>query len=180
MTEEAAVNINHLRAAIRDIPDFPKKGIVFKDITPILADRDLFKTAVEIFVGRHVGSTIKTVAAVDARGFIFGGAVARGLGAGLVPIRKKGKLPFRTVDESYELEYGSETLSIHEDAVRDGENVLIVDDLLATGGTAAAAAHLVGRVGGNIVEIAFLIELGFLNGREKLKGYPVFSAIVFD
>jgi len=166
-----------LAAAIRDIPDFPKPGILFKDITPILGNPDLFREAVEIFVARHQGKGLGKVAAIDARGFIFGGAVAQRLGVGFVPIRKKGKLPFQTHDESYDLEYGSNTISVHVDAFRPGEKVLILDDLLATGGTAAAAARLVRRAGGTVAGIDFLIELTFLKGRDKLAGYPVFAAI---
>ncbi len=166
-----------LAAAIRDIPDFPKPGILFKDITPILGDPTLFREAVEIFVARHAGKGLGKVAAIDARGFIFGGAIAQRLGVGFVPIRKKGKLPFRTHDESYDLEYGSNTICVHVDAFRPGEKVLILDDLLATGGTAAAAARLVQRAGGRIAEIDFLIELTFLKGREKLADFPVFAVI---
>ncbi len=173
------MSVSDLKAAIRDIPDFPQKGVIFKDITPILKDAALFKMAVETFAERQKGKDIKAVAAVDARGFIFGAAVARSLNIGFIPIRKKGKLPFTTIDEDFQLEYGSATLSLHTDAVAKGDKILIVDDLLATGGTAAAAAHLVERLGGKIVEITFLIELAFLKGRDKLKGYPVFSAIVF-
>ena len=166
-----------LAAAIRDIPDFPKPGILFKDITPILGDPTLFREAVEIFVARHAGKGLGKVAAIDARGFIFGGAIAQRLGVGFVPIRKKGKLPFRTHDESYDHEYGSNTICVHVDAFRPGEKVLILDDLLATGGTAAAAARLVQRAGGRIAEIDFLIELTFLKGREKLADFPVFAVI---
>jgi len=168
-----------LAAAIRDIPDFPKPGILFKDITPILGNPDLFREAVDIFVARHQGKGLGKVAAIDARGFIFGGAIAQRLGVGFVPIRKKGKLPFRTYDESYDLEYGSNTISVHVDAFRPGEKVLVLDDLLATGGTAAAAARLVQRAGGTVAEIDFLIELAFLKGRAKLAGHPVFAAIAF-
>jgi adenine phosphoribosyltransferase len=168
-----------LAAAIRDIPDFPKPGILFKDITPILGNPDLFREAVEIFVARHQGKGLGKVAAIDARGFIFGGAIAQRLGVGFVPIRKKGKLPFQTYDESYDLEYGSNTISVHVDAFRPGEKVLILDDLLATGGTAAAAARLVQRAGGTVAEIDFLIELSFLKGRDKLAGHPVFAAMAF-
>lgn len=168
-----------LTAAIRDIPDFPKPGIIFKDITPILGHADLFREAVEIYVTRHQGKGLGKIAAIDARGFIFGGAVAQRLNVGFVPIRKKGKLPFRTYEESYDLEYGSNAISVHVDAFRPGEKVLILDDLLATGGTAAAAARLVQRAGGVVAEIDFLIELTFLKGRDKLAGYPVFAAIAF-
>jgi adenine phosphoribosyltransferase len=166
-----------LSAAIRDVPDFPKPGIMFKDITPILGQPELFREAVEIFVARHQGQGLGKVAAIDARGFIFGGAVAQRLDVGFVPIRKKGKLPFQTYDESYDLEYGSNTISVHVDAFTPGEKVLILDDLLATGGTAAASARLVERAGGVVVGLDFLIELTFLPGRQKLAGYPVFAAI---
>jgi len=168
---------SRLAAAIRDIPDFPKPGILFKDITPILGDPALFAEAVEIFVARHRQAGLGKIAAIDARGFLFGAAVASRLGIGLVPIRKKGKLPFKTYDESYALEYGEATISVHVDAFRPGESVLILDDLLATGGTAAAAARLVQRAGGQVAEIDFLIELTALSGRKNLAGFPVFAAI---
>ncbi len=168
---------SRLAAAIRDIPDFPKPGILFKDITPILGDPALFAEAVEIFVARHRPAGLGKIAAIDARGFLFGAAVASRLGVGLVPIRKKGKLPFKTYDESYALEYGEATISVHVDAFRPGESVLLLDDLLATGGTAAAAARLVQRAGGRVAEIDFLIELTALSGRKNLAGFPVFAAI---
>jgi len=171
--------VNKLRKAIRDVPDFPKPGIVFKDITPILRDPKLFKSAIDLLAKRHRGKGIRRVAVIDARGFIFGSALAYKIGAGVVPIRKKGKLPYTTIEESYDLEYGSNTVALHVDAFDPGEPVVIVDDLLATGGTAAAAARLVERAGGKVVEIDFIIELGFLNGRTKLAGYPVFAAIAF-
>jgi len=173
------MSVEKLTTAIRDVPDFPKPGIIFKDITPILSDPDLFKASLEIFVDRHSGSGISKVAAIDARGFIFGGAVAEKLGVGFVPIRKKGKLPYETFEESYDLEYGSAAIEVHTDAFEEGEKVLLLDDLLATGGTAAAAAKLIERAGGKVVEVDFLIELAFLNGREKLSGYEVFSPIIF-
>ena len=173
------MTIDRLKAAIRDVPDFPKEGIVFKDITPILANPDLLRDAINLFVDRHQGKGIQTVAAVDARGFIFGGAVARELKLGFVPIRKKGKLPYQTFEETYDLEYGSATVAVHVDAFEKGERVLLIDDLLATGGTAAAAAKLIETAGGQVAEIDFLIELAFLNGRAKLTGYDVFSAISF-
>lgn len=173
------MNTENIKKAIRDIPDFPEKGIIFKDITPVLADPELFKTAVDLLADRHVDNKIDKVAAIDARGFIFGAAVAMKLGAGFVPIRKKGKLPYTVIEKSYELEYGKSTLAVHTDAVRKGEKTLIVDDLLATGGTAAATGELIKELGGEIVEFTFLIELSFLSGREKLKGYPVFSAITY-
>jgi len=168
-----------LRAAIRDVPDFPKQGIIFKDITPILADPALFKLAVDILADRHANSHIDKVCAVEARGFIFAAAVAYKLGVGFVPVRKKGKLPYKTREASYDLEYGSSTLQIHIDALVKNERVLLIDDLLATGGTAAATAQMIEGLGGNIVEIEFLIELAFLKGREKLSKYKVFSPISF-
>jgi adenine phosphoribosyltransferase len=168
-----------LKAAIRDVPDFPIKGILFKDITPVLQDGKLFHKAVDAFADRFKGKNVDAVVGIDARGFIFAGAVAYKLGIGLVPVRKKGKLPYKTVVTSYTLEYGSETSEMHVDSIKKGSNVIIVDDLLATGGTAMAAAQLVKQLGGNIAEIDFLIELSFLKGRDRLKDYPVFAAIVY-
>ena len=173
------MTVDTLRAAIRDVPDFPKPGILFKDITPVLSDPDLFKMAVDILADRHANSRIDKVCAVEARGFIFAAAVAYKLGAGLVPIRKKGKLPYKTLEASYDLEYGSATLQMHLDALKKNERVLLIDDLLATGGTAAATAQLIEKLGGTIVEIEFLVELSFLKGREKLSKYKVFSPISF-
>ncbi len=171
--------IKKLTKAVRNIKDFPIPGVLFRDITPILAHPRLFKAAIDVLSSRHKGKEISAVAAVDARGFIFGGAVARALKTGFVPIRKKGKLPFTTLEESYQLEYGSATLTMHTDAFQPGAAVLLVDDLLATGGTAAAAARLIEKLGARIVEIEFLIELASFKGREKLGQYPVFSAITF-
>ncbi len=168
-----------LKAAVRDVPDFPIKGILFKDITPILQDGKLFRQAVDAIADRHVGKNLQAVVGIDARGFIFAGAVAYKLGIGLVPVRKKGKLPYKTVVTSYTLEYGSETSEMHVDALRKGDRVIIVDDLLATGGTAMAAATLVKQLGAEVVEIDFLIELSFLKGRERLKDYNVFAAITY-
>lgn len=173
------MTIDQLTAAIRDIPDFPKPGIVFKDITPILLDPILLRQSVALFVDRHRDSRIDKVAGVEARGFIFGTAVACELGAGFIPIRKKGKLPADTVEMSYELEYGEATLEVHRDAVHEGERVLLLDDLLATGGTAAASIALVEQLGGEVVEVDFLVELAFLNGREKLNGHEIFAPIVY-
>ena len=170
---------DELKAAVRDVPDFPIKGILFKDITPILRDGRLFRIAVDSFADRHKGKKIDAVVGIDARGFIFAGAVAYKLGVGFVPVRKKGKLPYKTVVTSYTLEYGSETSEMHVDALKKGDNVVIVDDLLATGGTAMAAATLVKQLGANIVEIDFLIELSFLKGRERLKEHPLFAAMVY-
>jgi adenine phosphoribosyltransferase len=173
------VNVEKIRAAVRDIPDFPKPGILFKDITPILADPALFRAAVDIFVQRHHDGKITKIAAVESRGFVFGAAVAYLLGVGLVPIRKKGKLPYSTIDATYDLEYGTATLEIHKDAVKAGDRVVLIDDLLATGGTAVASAGLIERLGASVVEVDFLIELAFLNGREKLKKYKIFAPVVF-
>lgn len=173
------MSLARLKAAVRDIPDFPKPGIVFKDITPILGNPELFRQSIDVLAERHAGRGIAKVAAIDARGFIFGGALAYRIGAGFVPIRKKGKLPFRTHEESYELEYGSATLSVHVDAFEKGETVVLVDDVLATGGTAASSARLIEKAGGRVVEVDFLIELLFLHGREKLGAYPVFAEIQF-
>ncbi len=170
---------DELKAAVRDVPDFPIKGILFKDITPILRDGRLFRMAVDSFADRHIGKKIDAVVGIDARGFIFAGAVAYKLGVGFVPVRKKGKLPYKTVVTSYTLEYGSETSEMHIDSLKPGDNVMIVDDLLATGGTAMAAATLVKQLGATIVEIDFLIELSFLKGRERLKDHPVFATIVY-
>ena len=173
------MSIRTLKAAIRDVPDFPKPGILFKDITPILKDPVLFHDAIAIFAKRHRGKGIRKIAAIDARGFLFGSALAYVLKAGVVPIRKKGKLPYATHEATYDLEYGSATLSVHTDAFEPGEPVLLVDDLLATGGTALASAELIERAGGRVVELDFLIELAFLKGREKLARYPIFAPIKF-
>lgn len=173
------MSVRKLKQAVRDVPDFPKQGILFKDITPVLGNPRLFKSAVDLFVKRHRGKGITKVAVIDARGFLFGSAIAYKLKAGLVPIRKKGKLPYTCHEESYDLEYGSATLAVHTDAFEAGDKVLLVDDLLATGGTALASARLIERAGGKVQEIDFLIELSFLRGREKLAGYPLFAPIVF-
>ena len=168
-----------LKKYIRDIPDFPKKGIIFKDITTLLSHKDAFKKVIDIFTERYRDKKIDKIVAADARGFIFGGVLAYELNAGFVPVRKKGKLPYKAISADYELEYGTDTLYVHEDAISAGERVLVVDDLLATGGTAKATCDLVSRLNGDIIELAFMIELSFLNGRDKLKGYPVFSQIVY-
>ena len=168
-----------LKSYIRDIPGFPKEGIVFKDITPLLKDGKKFKEAVDLIADKFKDKKIDVVLNVEARGFIFGATVAYRLGAGIVPIRKKGKLPYKTVSATYALEYGTDTLEMHEDALKPGMRVLIVDDLLATGGTAKATAELVEKVGGKIIGFAFLIELAFLKGRENLKNYDIFSLIKY-
>jgi adenine phosphoribosyltransferase len=171
--------VERIRASIRDVPDFPKPGIVFKDITPVLGDPALFGEVIRVFVERYRPMNIQKVAAMESRGFIFGAPLAADIGAGFVPLRKHGKLPHTTLAESFTLEYGEETLEIHTDAIRKGERVLVIDDLLATGGTAAAAASLVGKTGGSVVEFAFLIELAFLNGRERLAGFPAYAMISY-
>lgn len=170
--------VERIAAAIRDVPDFPKPGVLFRDLTPILASADLFREAVDLFVERHRGQGVEMVAAVEARGFLFAGAIARGLGVALAPIRKKGKLPWQTLATDYDLEYGAATLEIHVDAIRPGLGVLLFDDLLATGGTAAAAAGLVESLGGRIVEFDFLVELAALGGRARLEGRRVFAPLV--
>jgi adenine phosphoribosyltransferase len=177
--ERVHMNADKIKAAIRDIPDFPKPGILFKDITPILGNPELFRATTSILAGRCQAAGASRIAAIDARGFFFAGAVCEKLGLGLVPIRKKGKLPYRTFEESYELEYGSATLAIHQDAFERGEKVILIDDLLATGGTAGAAARLIEKAGGKLIEIDFVIELAFLNGRSKLPGRNVFSIVEF-
>ncbi|MBN1676139.1 MAG: adenine phosphoribosyltransferase [Kiritimatiellae bacterium] len=174
------MDAEQLKRAIRDVPDFPKAGILFKDITPVLSDPSLFGAAVDTLAARYAEKNVDKVAVIDARGFIFGSAVAYKLGAGLIPIRKKGKLPYKTYEQTYALEYGTATLSIHVDACEDGKRIALIDDLLATGGTAAASAKLIEQAGGEVVGIDFLIELAFLKGREKLTGYDVCSVVVFD
>lgn len=168
-----------LESYIRSIPDWPKKGILFRDITPLLADPQAFAAAADALCSDFKSADIKYVAAVEARGFIFGAAVARKLGVGFVPIRKKGKLPFKTESITYDLEYGTDTLQVHCDAVGKGAKVLMVDDLLATGGTMAAACKLIEKIGGQIAAISFLIELSELHGREKLRGYEIKTAISY-
>jgi adenine phosphoribosyltransferase len=168
-----------LQTYIRDIPDWPKKGILFRDITPLLADPKAFAAAIDALCADFTNAGIKYVAAVEARGFIFGAAVAKKLDVGFVPIRKKGKLPFKTASSTYDLEYGTDTLEVHCDAVSKGAKVLMVDDLLATGGTMAAACGLVEKVGGQIAGITFLIELTELHGREKLRSYHVKAVISY-
>ena len=168
-----------LQAAIRNIPDFPKPGIQFKDITPVLADPRLFAASIDLLTANFKTSAVDAVVGIDARGFIFAAAAAVQLKAGFIPVRKKGKLPYRTIEQTYDLEYGTNTIAIHTDAVKAGNRVLLIDDLLATGGTAEAAALLLEKIGAKILEIDFLIELSFLNGREKLKRFPVRSLVVY-
>ena len=168
-----------LQRYIRSIPDWPKKGILFRDITPLLGDPKAFSAAVEALCAGFKELGVEYVAAVEARGFIFGAAVADKLGVGFVPIRKKGKLPFKTKSVSYDLEYGTDTLEVHSDAIEKGAKVLMVDDLLATGGTMAAACELIEKIEGQVVGITFLIELCELNGREKLSQYRINTVISY-
>ncbi len=169
--------VDALKAAIRDVPDFPKKGIVFKDITTLLKDPALFRRTVDLLTVLSGDRPVDKVVAIESRGFILGGVLASRLGAGFVPVRKPGKLPAKTLRASYALEYGTDTLEIHEDALNKGERVLIVDDVIATGGTAHAVGELVDRLGAKVVAYAFLVELSFLNGRDKLAGREVLSLI---
>ena len=170
---------NDLKKYVRNVPDFPKKGILFRDITPILLEPGAFKKVGDIFFERYRANAIEKIAAIESRGFIFGSVLAERLGIGLVPLRKPGKLPRRTISETYSLEYGEAALEMHVDAIDEGERVVIVDDLLATGGTAAAAAELIERQGGVIEEIAFVIELTELRGREKLGDHHVFTLLSY-
>jgi adenine phosphoribosyltransferase len=171
--------IDKLRAGVRDVPDFPKKGIVFKDITPILSDQTLFRASIDLFLERCREKKIDKIVGIDARGFLFGSAVAYELGVGFVPIRKRGKLPYKTEVAKYSLEYGEAEMEMHVDAIKPSERIVLVDDLLATGGTSAAAAALIARAGGKLLEAQFLIELEFLHGREKLGRTPVISFLKY-
>ena len=171
--------LEELKALIRDVPDFPQPGIVFKDITPLLADENAFSSVIDLIVVHYGRGNIDKVVGIEARGFILASPVAYHFGAGFVPVRKSGKLPWDTEREEYALEYGTATLEIHQDSVRPGERVLIVDDVLATGGTARATARLVERLGGKVVGIACLIELTFLDGRKAVEGYDFFSLMTY-
>ena len=168
-----------IERAIRNVPDFPKPGIQFKDITPLLADAKLFAGAIDLLTERFKPGSVDAVVGIDARGFIFAAAAAVKLQAGFIPVRKKGKLPYQTIEQDYALEYGHSTVAIHTDALKPGSRILLVDDLLATGGTSAAAVALVQKLGGVILEAGFLIELKFLNGREKLAGIPIRSLVSY-
>ncbi len=169
-----------LRANIRDIPDFPKPGIIYKDITPLLSDKKAFSQVIDTLANRYRDHKIDLVMGAEARGFILGGALAFEMGCGFVPARKPGKLPHDVTKAIYDLEYGTDSLEIHIDAIAPGARVLIVDDVLATGGTASAKAELVTKMKGEVAGIAFLIELGFLGGREKLSDYDIFSLITYE
>ncbi len=172
--------MDELKKKIREIPDFPKPGILFYDVTTLLKDPEGLRAAVDVFTQRYADKRISKVLGIESRGFILGPVLAYNLNAGFVPVRKKGKLPAETLSVSYELEYGTDTLEIHKDAVEPDERVLIIDDLIATGGTAAATVEMVETFGANLVEVAFLIELSFLNGRAKLPSdLPVFSVLKY-
>jgi adenine phosphoribosyltransferase len=171
--------IEKLHAAVRDVPDFPKKGIVFKDITPVLNDPALFRASIDLFLEQCRGLTIDKIVGIDARGFLFGSAVAYELGVGFVPIRKRGKLPYKTEIAKYSLEYGEAEMEMHIDGISADERVVLLDDLLATGGTSAAAAVLIRNAGGQLLEAQFLIELEFLHGRKRLEPTPVTSFLKY-
>lgn len=173
MTRDSSWLLSH----VRDIPDFPEPGIVFKDLTPLLANVDAFRFVVDALVDHAAGLTVDKVVGIEARGFTFAAAAAYRLGAGFVPVRKPGKLPYKTVTETYQLEYGTDALEIHQDAVTSGEAVYVIDDILATGGTAAATCRLVESLGGRVTGLAFVAELGFLDGRAKLPGYDLFCLL---
>ncbi len=169
-----------LKKLIREVPDFPKPGILFYDITTLLKNGPGFRQVIDSLKNHYQGAKVDTVIGIEARGFIFAPALAYALGAGFVPVRKPKKLPFERLSVSYELEYGSDSLEIHKDAIENGHSVLVVDDLLATGGTAAAVARLVEKTGGKVAGMGFVVELTFLNGRSKLNGYDVFSLLQYD
>lgn len=172
--------VEWLKSKIRDIPDFPKPGIVFKDITTLLKDNDAFKYVIDVFAENFAPMKPKYIAGIEARGFILGPAIAHKLNVGFIPVRKPGKLPHKVVKESYMLEYGSDTLEVHEDCVNKGDRVVLIDDLLATGGTAAAAYSLLTKVGADVASIGFVVELSFLNGKQKMpNGVDVFSIISY-
>jgi adenine phosphoribosyltransferase len=177
---EMAQNCEHLKKLIREVPDFPKRGILFYDITTLLKDKVGFATLIDALSEHYLNAKIDSVLAIEARGFIFGPALAYRLNAGFIPIRKPGKLPAETVKWSYELEYGIDTLEIHKDAIRPGQRVIIVDDLLATGGTANACVQLARSLGADIAGLGFVVELDFLNGRKKFAGTEVFSLLHYD
>lgn len=174
-----APDLEKLRAAVRDVPDFPKPGIIFKDITPILKDGALFRASVDLFLEQCQGKKVDKIVGIDARGFLFGSAVAYELGIGFVPLRKKGRLPYKTESAKYSLEYGEAEMELHIDAITQGEQIVLIDDLLATGGTSASATALIKKVGGVLVSAIFLIELEFLHGREKLAPTAVISFLKY-
>jgi len=169
-----------LKRIIREVPDFPKPGILFYDITTLLRDGDAFKKAIDIFADRYIGKNIDAIVGIEARGFIFASALAYRLGTGFIPVRKPGKLPYKTIQKTYELEYGTDTLEMHEDAVSKGDRILLIDDLIATGGTAKAVADMITEQGGELVEAGFVVELEFLPGRKTMDGYKVFSILKYN
>ena len=175
----ATADALNLKRYIRDIPDFPRKGILFRDITPLLQNGPVFRQAIQALATRHQGQRPDAVIAIESRGLIVGSALAYELGVGVVPVRKAGKLPHETYSATYTLEYGQDTLEIHQDALKPGERVLLVDDLLATGGTMEATIQLIEQCGGRIVELAFLIELTALKGRARLASHPIISLIQY-
>lgn len=174
------VSFDEVKKAIRDVPDFPHKGIVFKDITPVLQNPRLFRQIIDHLCDRYSTAKIDAVVAIESRGFFFGTAVAEKLELPFIPVRKKGKLPYYTVQASYDLEYGTDTVEMHKDALKEGQRAVIIDDLVATGGTIKAAAQLVEALGAEVVEMAFVIELAFLNPRDLLEGYRVYSMIQYS
>jgi adenine phosphoribosyltransferase len=171
--------LKDLKTFIRDIPDFPKPGIIFKDITPLLKDKDAFRQVIDTLFERYKDKKIAKIVGIDARGFIFASALAYALGAGMIPVRKKNKLPYETITQTYDLEYGTDAVEIHKDALEKGERVVVLDDVLATGGTLSATCELVGKLGAQIVEVVTVIELSFLSGRDKLNKYNYFSMIKY-
>lgn len=175
MDADTAARLQIIRRAVRDVPDFPLPGILFKDVTPILADAHLFRLTIDLFADACAGKGITKIVGIDARGFLFGAAAAYRLSLGFIPVRKKGKLPYQTESCSYKLEYGEAVVEMHVDAIVPGERIILIDDLLATGGTAGAALQLIRRMGGEVVEAQFLIELKFLRGRASLGDTPVRS-----
>jgi adenine phosphoribosyltransferase len=179
MEDPKEKTMERLKQRIRDVPDFPKPGIVFKDITPLLSDVRSFQLVIDAFARRYAAKPVDAVVAVESRGFIFGAALAYRIDSAFVPVRKKGKLPYKTESIEYALEYGTDRIEMHQDALHKGSRVLVIDDVLATGGTAKATCDLVAKMGGQVIECAFVIELGFLNGREKLKGHEIFSLIQY-
>jgi adenine phosphoribosyltransferase len=174
------VDVTWLEELVRDVPDFPKPGIIFKDVTPLWADASAFRFSIDAIADHYAGVEIDRVVGIEARGFILAAPVAYRFGAGFVPVRKPGKLPAEIASESYELEYGTDTLEIHRDGILAGQRVLVVDDVLATGGTAAATVRLVEGLGGSVIGLGFLLELGFLRGRERLTDYELVSLITFE
>lgn len=173
------MDVKKLQDAIRDVPDFPKEGILFRDITTLLLEPDLLKKAVDLLADPYRGTGVRKIVGIESRGFIFGTAIAYALDAGFIPVRKPGKLPAEILREEYELEYGTDAVEIHRDAIAPGEKVAVVDDLLATGGTMAATLKLLGKLNAEVAGVSFLVELGFLKGREKLDGYDIHTLITY-